>query len=90
VCNYQGGWVPFEITKAARLAKGDPRLSLEERYVDHCTYVKQVCAAADRILAQGFLLQADHDNLIKAADASSVLRVPGQASCLAPNTATCL
>jgi len=90
VCNYQGGWIPFELTRAARLAKGDPRPSLEERYVDHCTYVKRVCAAADRILAQGFLLQADHDSLIKAADASNVLRAPNQASCLAAGTATCL
>jgi len=41
-------------------------------------------------LAQGFLLQADHDSLIKAADASNVLRAPNQASCLAAGTATCL
>ena len=45
---------------------------------------------ADRIMAQGYLLQADHDNLIKAADASSVLRAANQASCLASGTATCL
>ena len=90
VCNYQGGWIPFEITRAARMAKGDPRPSLEERYGDHCTYVRRVCASADRILAEGFLLQADHDALIKAADASSVLRAPAQASCLVAGTATCL
>ena len=83
VCNYQGGWVPFAIRRAERLVKGDPRLSLEERYGDHCTYVRQVCAAADRIMAQGFLLQADRDALIKAADASTVLRAPVQPSCLA-------
>ena len=32
VCNYVGGMVPFVKTKAQRLAAGDPRLSLEERY----------------------------------------------------------
>ncbi|HTO96929.1 MAG TPA: alpha/beta hydrolase domain-containing protein [Myxococcales bacterium] len=82
VCNYQGGWIPFALTKADRLSAGDPRPSLEERYVTHCNYVKLVCASADRIMAQGYLLQADRDALITGADASSVLRVPGQASCL--------
>ena len=74
VCNYQGGWIPFEITRAARLAKGDPRLSLEERYGTHDNYVAIVTAAADRIMAQGFLLKADRDALVAAAAASNVLR----------------
>ena len=30
-----GGFIPFAKTKAERTASGDPRLSLEERYVDH-------------------------------------------------------
>ena len=34
-CNYQGGWIPFAKTKAERMANGDPRLSLEERYRNH-------------------------------------------------------
>ena len=80
VCNYQGGWIPFAIARAERLAKGDPRLSLEERYgptgitLGHANYVALVRAAATRIVAQGFLLQADADALIAAADASNVLK----------------
>lgn len=73
VCNYQGGWIPFAKTKAERLANGDPRLSLEERYGTHDNYVAVVRAAAARIVAQGFLLQADADALIAAAAASNVL-----------------
>ena len=34
VCNYVGGIIPFATTQAERLASGDPRLSLEERYGD--------------------------------------------------------
>ena len=34
ICNYVGGMIPFARTQAERLANGDPRLSLEERYVD--------------------------------------------------------
>ena len=73
VCNYQGGWIPFAKTRAERLANGDPRLSLEERYGTHANYVSIVRAAAGRIVAQGFLLQADADALIAAAEASNVL-----------------
>src|SRR5882724_4594202 len=73
VCNYQGGWIPFAKTRAERLVSGDPRLSLEERYGTHANYFTTVRAAAARIVAQGFLLQADADALIAAAKASNVL-----------------
>jgi Alpha/beta hydrolase domain len=32
MCNLQGSFVPFAATKAERIAAGDPRLSIEERY----------------------------------------------------------
>jgi hypothetical protein len=73
VCNYQGGWIPFARTRAERLVKGDPRLSLEERYGTHANYVAVVKTAAARTVAQGFLLQADADALVAAAAASNVL-----------------
>ena len=73
VCNYQGGWIPFAKTKAERLANNDPRRSLEERYGNHAGYVEVVRKAAAKIVAQGFLLQADADALIAAAEASNVL-----------------
>jgi hypothetical protein len=73
VCNYQGGWIPFAKTMAERLASGDPRLSLTERYGDHAGYVAKVTTAADSAMAQGFLLKADRDALIAAAQASNVL-----------------
>jgi Alpha/beta hydrolase domain len=56
VCNYVGGMVPFAKTKAQRLATGDPRPSLEERYVTHAGYVAAVRAAADNAACQGYLL----------------------------------
>jgi len=73
LCDYVGGMIPFAKTKAERLANGDPRLSLEERYKDHAGYVNAVRAAAAKAVASGFLLQADADALIAAADASAVL-----------------
>jgi len=73
ICNYVGGMIPFAKTKAQRLASGDPRLSLEERYKDHAGYVAAVRAAAAKAVASGFLLQEDADALIAQADASAVL-----------------
>jgi hypothetical protein len=73
LCDYVGGMIPFAKTKADRVAKGDPRLSLEERYVSHAGYVAAVSAAAQKAVQQGFLLQADADALIAQAQASAVL-----------------
>ena len=70
-CGFTGGYMRFAMTTAQRLASGDPRRSLEERYGGHDNYVAAV-AAADSNLAQGFLLQADHDSLIAQAQASNV------------------
>jgi hypothetical protein len=72
-CNYAGGMIPFARTKTERQAKGDSRLSLEERYTDHAGYIAAVRKAADHALAQGFLLKPDADALVAAAQASNVL-----------------
>ena len=73
VCNYTGGYIPFATTQAERLANGDSRLSLQERYGTHEGYVAKVRAAANSAFAQGYLLAADRDALIAAAQASTVL-----------------
>jgi Alpha/beta hydrolase domain len=74
ICNYAGGMVPFANTKAERMANEDPRLSLEERYATHAGYVAAVQAAARKAVAEGFLLAADETALVKAAEASNVLK----------------
>ncbi|HET7401415.1 MAG TPA: alpha/beta hydrolase domain-containing protein [Usitatibacter sp.] len=73
ICDYVGGMVPFAKTQAERLASGDPRLSLEERYGNHDGYVSAVRDAAANAVAAGFLLQDDADALIAQAQASAVL-----------------
>jgi hypothetical protein len=72
-CDYTGGYVPFAITKQGRIQSADPRPSLEERYGTHAGYVQAVQAAAAKAVAKGFLLQADADALVAAAQASHVL-----------------
>ncbi|HEY6864522.1 MAG TPA: alpha/beta hydrolase domain-containing protein [Burkholderiales bacterium] len=73
LCDYVGGMIPFAKTKAQRLATGDPRPSLEERYTDHNGYVNAVRAAAAKAVAAKFLLQEDADKLIQQAIDSAVL-----------------
>jgi hypothetical protein len=73
ICNYVGGMIPFAHDKSARMATGDPRLSLQERYGTHQGYVAAVSAAAADAVKQGFLLPADATLLISQAMASSVL-----------------
>jgi hypothetical protein len=74
ICNYVGGMLPFARTADERKAAQDPRASLAERYGDHDGYVAAVAKVAKDAVAQGFLLPVDADTLVKAAQASMVLR----------------
>ncbi len=74
LCSLQGSFIPFARTRAERLATGDPRLSLEERYGSHEGYVAAVRAAAARLVQQRLLLPADAERLNSEAEASDVLR----------------
>ena len=74
ICNYVGGMIPFARTRAERVATGDPRLSLEERYGSHEGYVSAVRKAADKALAAKFLLPEDARRLVSEAEMSQVLR----------------
>ena len=74
VCGNSGGFIPFAKTKAERLASGDPRLSLEERYRSHEEYVQAVGKAASKLVQERYLLQQDADAMIKQAEMSDVLR----------------
>ena len=71
-CDANGQKLDFAKTKAARLASGDPRPSLEERYADHATYVGLVSRAAQALKEQRFLLEEDVQAIIATAQAASV------------------
>lgn len=59
MCGASGFSIAFAATRAERLATGDPRLSVEERYRNEADYVKRVSAAADRLVRQRLMLRAD-------------------------------
>ena len=73
-CEHFGQIIPFKATRLQRIAAGDPRLSLAERYADHAAYVNAVTVAANKLAAERLLLPADVQRYIANAKASSVLK----------------
>jgi hypothetical protein len=73
-CESNGQHIALPRTKAQRLASGDPRRSLEERYKDHDGYVKEVRQAAEKLAKDRYLLPADVQRYIEEAQASTVLK----------------
>jgi hypothetical protein len=71
-CNNIGGFIPFAATKAERMAKGDPRPSLEERYPNHAAYVAKVKAQADALVAKRYMLAADAARIVAEAEAAKL------------------
>lgn len=74
LCGLNGSFIPFATTKAERLASGDPRKSLQERYRNHEGYVDAVERATRDLVHKRFLLQEDADRFISEAEASDVLK----------------
>jgi hypothetical protein len=71
-CDAAGQRIDFAKTKAERLANGDPRLSIEERYSSHDPYVSAVTNAARQLQQQRLLLDEDVQAYVKAAENSSI------------------
>jgi len=74
LCDLSGSFFAFPTTKAERMANGDPRLSLQDRYGNHQGYVDAVTAAAEDLVADRLLMPADADSIVAAAQASNVLQ----------------
>lgn len=74
LCGLSGSFIPFAETRRERLANGDPRRSLEERYGNHFGFVYAVRKAASDLAKERFLLPQDVQPYVDAAEASDVLR----------------
>jgi hypothetical protein len=71
-CDAAGMKVGFVPTKAARVAAGDPRPSLEERYASNQDYVAKVTAAAEALKRERLMLDEDVDRYVKKATESGI------------------
>ena len=72
LCDASGQTLAFHRTQAKRLAIGDTRLSIEERYRSHGAYVSAVALAANNLHQQRLLLGEDVERIIEAAGESAV------------------
>ena len=62
------GWtLPFAATRADREASGDPRPSIDERYSSREEYLRRVRAAAQELIAAGYVLAEDLPRIVAAA-----------------------
>ena len=68
LCGVNGSTIPFPRTRDERMASGDSRPSLEERYPGgEAEYVARYGEAADALAAEGYLLPADAETLKASA-----------------------
>jgi hypothetical protein len=74
LCNQQGGVIAFSSTKAERIAAGDGRLSLEERYPTPDAYAASVKAAGERLVSERVLLAEDAAEMASQAAAGRLAR----------------
>ncbi len=71
LCYLEGSFVPFAKTKAERIASGDVRPALEERYRDRADYAARINKAAVALEHEGYLLHEDVERFAKRAAAVS-------------------
>ena len=63
----RGSTIPFPATRQEREASGDPRLSIEERYFSRSQYLELVKQAAEKLIAQQYLMEEDLESLLDQA-----------------------
>jgi hypothetical protein len=63
-CEGSGQYIPFQSTKAARLAAGDPRPSVQERYQTYTQYRSEVIHAVDNLVRRRFLVCEDTQGIV--------------------------
>jgi hypothetical protein len=65
---FEGSYIPFPDTSAERLATGDPRPAILERYPDWHAYVAAIGRAARELVAAGLMLDEDVERCTMAAE----------------------
>jgi len=77
-CESSGQYIPFAKTRAERMATGDPRLSVEERYPSYGEYRSAVMRAIDGLVKDRLLLCEDAPDAMKRLlTAGAAAGVPG-------------
>src|SRR5262249_16803447 len=70
-CEHSGRMIPFARTKADRLASGDPRPSIEERYLSLSMFAARVKESIDNLVAKRLMLREDAEpTLVRIVNAA--------------------
>ena len=72
LCDRDGTFIPFAVSRDSRSSTNDPRLSLEERYGTHAAYTQKVTEAAQKLVAARLLLQDDAERIAKRVNDEAV------------------
>lgn len=64
LCSTTGSYIPFAETRSDRLATGDPRLSVEERYPTPHLYAQELHRAVDQLVTDRLLLAEDSERMV--------------------------
>jgi Alpha/beta hydrolase domain len=80
-CEGAGQYIPFAKSKADRIASGDPRMSIEERYPTFSMYSAALKNAIDGLIARRLMLQEESasnlNRLLQAGRATGAIRMEG-------------
>jgi hypothetical protein len=63
-CEASGQYIPFAATKAQRLTAGDPRPSVQERYLSYTQYRSHVIQAVDNLVRRRFMICDDTQDIV--------------------------
>jgi Alpha/beta hydrolase domain len=63
-CEASGQYIPFAATKAQRVAAGDPRPSVEERYHSYTQYRHKVIESVDKLVRRRFMICDDTQDIV--------------------------
>ena len=62
-----GSYLPFAHTREQRIANGDPRPSIKERYGNRARYVRLVALACQRLVKERLVIEEDADRFVQMA-----------------------
>jgi hypothetical protein len=71
-CSSRASYIPFAQTAAERLAAGDPRPSIEERYRSHSQYLWRFKKAAYKLVKEGYLLPEQAEDFVNQANGDAI------------------
>ena len=65
LASLRGSYIPFPRSRAERVAAGDPRLAVQERYQSAEDYLGQMMKYCEKMVQKGYLLPGDVPRILE-------------------------